>query len=390
MSNSGDRILLVENDPEISDLIARQTLRSVGYRVEVVPDASSAIKLALQTPPDLIIADLNIPGLSAKDLLYALTSQGVHTPVLVIANRGQEHDIIQAFRLGASDYIAWPSRDAEVLAAVENVLRRVQEGRDRQRLGKQVTEINHELQRTVRELTAIINIGKAVISITDQHILFQKIVDGAGQVAEANMAWLLVRDQESRAFLLTAQRGLPDVWAKKMNMPMDDGVSSLVAVSGETLAMAGDPLQQFRIASLGKAVCVVPIKVQAEVIGLLIVVRKEARPFSKTEQTLLEAVSDYASISLVNARLFKILNATVQAAREGMSRQNAIPEAVRNSVSEELKTAMYPIEVLLAGKSGQLSDEQRQALQTTRSALQRLARVVEKTTLPVPITLKTK
>ena len=134
----------------------------------------------------------------------------------------------------------------------------------------------------------------------------------------------------------------------------------------------------------------VPIKVQAEVIGLLIVVRKEARPFSKTEQTLLEAVSDYASISLVNARLFKILNATVQAAREGMSRQNAIPEAVRNSVSEELKTAMYPIEVLLAGKSGQLSDEQRQALQTTRSALQRLARVVEKTTLPVPITLKTK
>lgn len=390
MSNSGDRILLVENDPEISDLIARQTLRSVGYRVDVVPDASSAIKFALQTPPDLIIADLNIPGLSAKDLLYALTSQGVHTPVLVIANRGQEHDIIQAFRLGASDYIAWPSRDAEVLAAVENVLRRVQEGRDRQRLGKQVTEINHELQRTVRELTAIINIGKAVISITDQHILFQKIVDGAGQVAEANMAWLLVRDQESRAFLLTAQRGLPDVWAKKMNMPMDDGVSSLVAVSGETLAMAGDPLQQFRIANLGKAVCVVPIKVQAEVIGLLIVVRKEARPFSKTEQTLLEAVSDYASISLVNARLFKILNATVQAAREGMSRQNAIPEAVRNSVSEELKTAMYPIEVLLAGKSGQLSDEQKQALHTTHAALQRLELAAGKVTPPVPITLKTK
>ena len=106
MSNTGDRILLVENDPVISDLIARQTLRSVGYQVEVVPDASSAIKRVLQSPPDLIIADLNIPGLSAKDLLYALTSQGVNTPVLVIANKDQEHDIIQAFRLGAVDYIA--------------------------------------------------------------------------------------------------------------------------------------------------------------------------------------------------------------------------------------------------------------------------------------------
>ena len=390
MSNTGDRILLVENNPEISDLIARQTLRSVGYQVDVVPDSASAIKRALQTPPDLIIADLNLPGLSAKDLLYALTSQGVHTPLLVIANKGQEHDIIQAFRLGAADYIAWPSRDAEVLAAVERVLKRVHEVRDRQRLDLQFTEINHELQRKVRELTAIINIGKAVISVTDQRQLFQKIVDGAGLVANANMAWLLVRHQESKTFLLTAQRGLPEVWSNKMNMPMEDGVSALVALSGETLAIAGAPLQRFNIVNLGKSVCVVPIKVQSEVIGMLVVVRREARPFGGTEQTLLEAVADYASISLVNARLFKILNDTVQAARESVSRQNAIPEAVRSSVNEELKTAMYPIEVLLAGKSGRLSEEQRQALQTTRSALQRLARVVEKTTAPVPIPLKTK
>ena len=390
MSNTGDRILLVENDPVISDLIARQTLRSVGYQVEVVPDASSAIKRVLQSPPDLIIADLNIPGLSTQDLLYALTSQGVNTPMLVIANKDQEHDIIQAFRLGAVDYIAWPSRDAEVLAAVEHVLHRVQEGRDRQRLGQQVTQINHELQRTVRELTAIINIGKAVISITDQRILFQKIVDGAGQVAEANMAWLLVRDQETRAFLLTAQRGLPDALAKRLNMPIDDGVSALVALSGETLAMAGDPLKQFRIANLGRSVCVIPIKVQAEVIGMLIVVRREAQPFNKSEQTLLEAVADYASISLVNARLFTILNDTVQTARESEKRQNAILEAVRSSISEELKTAMYPLNVLLAGKSGPLSEEQKQALQTTRSALERLAHAAEQNAPSVSITQKTK
>jgi len=389
MSNTGDRILLVENDPEISDLIARQTLKSVGYQVDVVPDSTSAIKRALQIPPDLIIADLNLPGLSAKDMLYALNSQGVHTPLMVIANKGQEHDIIQAFRLGAVDYIAWPSRDAEVLSAVENVLRRVQEGRDRQRLGQQVTQINSELQRTVRELTAIINIGKAVISITDQRLLFQKIVDGAVQVTEANIAWLLVRDQESKAFLLMAQRGLPDVWAKKMNLPMDDGVSALVALSGETLAMAGDPLKQFRIINLGQSVCVVPLKVQSEVIGMLIVVRKDARPFTKTEQTLLEAVSDYASISLVNARLFRVLNETAQAAaRENKQQPTGISEAVRNSIFEELKAAIYPVDVLLAGKSGALTEEQKQALQTTRAALQRLAHVAEKVTVSVPISLK--
>src|SRR5262245_40146234 len=109
MASTGDRILLVENDPEISDIIARQALKSVGYHVDVVQDSSSAIKRSLQTPPDLVIADLNLPGLSAKDLLVALTSQGVNTPLLVIASKGQEQDIIQAFRLGAADYLLWPA-----------------------------------------------------------------------------------------------------------------------------------------------------------------------------------------------------------------------------------------------------------------------------------------
>ncbi|HLF75293.1 MAG TPA: response regulator [Anaerolineales bacterium] len=388
MAFSADRILLVENDPEISDIIARQALKSMGFQVDVVADSSAAIKQSLESPPDLIIADLNLPGLSAKDLLVALASQGVKTPLLVIAAKGQEQDIIQAFRLGAADYLLWPARDAEVVSAVERVLERVHDVRERQRLNLQLSETNDELQRKVRELTAIINIGKAVISITDQRFLFQKIIDGAVQVASANMAWLLVRDEESKSFLLIAQRGLPDTWARKMNMPLDDGVSGLVALSGETLSISGEPLLKFRVANLGKSVCTVPIKVQKEVIGLLVVVRKELRPFDKTEQTLLEAVADYASISLVNARLFRALKDSVESSKRGEKRQNALLEAIRNSISEELHSALYPIEVLLTEKPGPLSEAQRQALQTARAALQRLGRAAEKTTPPIPIRLK--
>ena len=388
MAFNADRILLVENDPEISDLIARQALKSVGLQVDVVADSSTAIKQALENPPDLIIADLNLPGLSAKDLIVALSSQGVNTPLLVIASKGQEQDIIQAFRLGAADYLLWPARDAEVVSVVERVLQGVHGARDRQRLDLQLSETNEEFQRKVRELTAIINIGKAVISITDQRFLFQKIVDGAAQVANANIVWLLVRDEESKTFLLLAQRGLPDAWARKMNMPLDDGVSGLVALSGETLSISGEPLLKFRVANLGKSVCAVPIKVQKEVIGMLIVVRKEARPFEKIEQTLLEAVSDYASISLVNARLFRALKDSVDSSKHGQKRQNALLEAIRSSINEELRAAIYPIDLLLTEKSGQLSEPQRQALQTSRAALQRLARAAEKTTPSIPIKLK--
>jgi FixJ family two-component response regulator len=385
---SGDRILLVEHDAEISDLIARQALKSVGYHVDVVSDSSSAIKYSVQNPPDLIIANLNLPGLSAKDLLIALSSQGVNTPLLVIAGKGQEQDIIQAFRLGAADYILWPARDAEVLSAVERVLGRVHEVRDRQRLDMKLSETNHELQRKVREITAIINIGKAVISITDQRSLFQKIVDGAAQVSDANVTWLLVRSDETKAFLLTAHHGLPEVWARKMNMPLDDGISGLVALSGESLSIAGEPLLKFRVANFGRAACAVPIKIQKEVIGALVAVRKDVRPFEKIEETLLEAVADYASISLVNARLFRALNDTIQSTRESEKRQNVLLENIRTAIIEDLKSATYPLDLLLTEMTGNLSERQREALKTARAALQRMSRATEKTTPPVPINLK--
>lgn len=388
MASAGDRILLIGQNPQISDIIARQALQSVGYRVDIVTDASAAIQYSIQTPPDLILVDLNLSGLSAKDLIIALTSQGIRTPVVVIADKGQEHDVIQAFRLGAADYIFWPARDAEVLSVVERVLGRVHDLHDRQRMDVQLSEINHELQRKVRELTAIMNIGKAVISITDQRFLLQKIVDGAIQVGEANIAWLLIRDEEGRGYLLSAHRGLPDSWARKMNMPLEDGISGLVALSGETLSISGDPLLRFRVADIGRAACAVPIKVQKEVIGMLLVVRREARSFEQEDQALLEAVADYASISLVNARLFSALNNAIQVARDAEKRQNALLESIRSSLTEDLKSAVYSIDLLLKGKAGNLSEPQREALKAARAALQRLARAVEKTTPPIPITLK--
>jgi len=142
---SGEQILIVESDPDIADLIGRQSLQPLGYQVTVLGDAASAIKFAIQTTPSLILANLNFfPGLSGKDMLAALSSQGVKSPVIVIAEKGQETDAIQAFRLGASDVIFWPVRDAEVVSVVERALRQTQESRERQKLDRQLKATNDE------------------------------------------------------------------------------------------------------------------------------------------------------------------------------------------------------------------------------------------------------
>lgn len=388
MMNSGERVVVVESDPDISDLIARQALQPLGYQVTVVSDASAVLQQALQTPPDLLIANLSLPGLNAKDLMVALSSQGVNVPLVVVAEKGQEEDIIQAFRVGAVDYLHWPARDAEVVSVVERALRQTREARTRLRLDQQLQNVNAELKRKVNELTAIISIGKAVVSITDQRRLFLRIVEGAIQLVQADLGWLMLRDEASKVYLLAAQRNLPEGWAKKLHQPLEDGISSLVTLSGETLLIHGKPLERFKVSVLGKAAAVVPIKVRGEVIGLLLVLRKEEHPFKKNEQTLLEAVADYASVSLVNVRLFRALEQAAESAKSGAKRQNAQLEAVREAVRDEIQAAKYPIELLLTEKPGPLTDQQRQALQTSQSALYRLSRATEKTVPPVAVSVK--
>ncbi|WKZ37548.1 MAG: response regulator [Anaerolineales bacterium] len=376
---TGVQILIVESDPDISDLIGRQSLQPLGYQVTVVGDAASALKRAAQTPPDLILANLNLPGLSGKDLLAALNSQGVKSPLIVIAEKGQEADAIQAFRLGATDVLFWPLRDAEVVSIVERALRQTQETRERQKLDRQLKAANEELQHRLRDLTTILATAKAVVLMTDQRMLFDRILESAMQVAEADMCWLMLREEKSNVYLLRAQRNLPDAWAKKMNQPVDDGLSSLVALSGESLLMNGAPLQKFKLAVLGKAVGVIPIKIKNEVIGLLIVVRRNDRELSRDAQTMLEAMADFASISLVNARLFRALEQTAENARAGEKQRHAALEMIREAIHSELQAAGYPLNLVLTEMPGTLNPDQRKALESVQAALQRLSRSSEKT-----------
>ena len=376
---TGERILIVENDPDISDLIGRQALKPLGYQVTVVGDAGSALKFAAQTPPDLILANINLQGLSGKDLLAALNSQNVKSPVIVIAEKGQEHDAIQAFRLGATDVMFWPLRDAEVVSIVERALRQTQETRERQKLDRQLKVTNDELQRRLRDMTTILSIAKAVTSVTDQRYLFDRILESAMQLGEADMCWLMLREDRGNNYSLRAQRGLPDAWSKKMNQPVDDGISSLVALSGESLFMNGSPLQKFKIASLGKSAGVVPIKIKNEVIGLMIIVRKNDREFVRDSQTMLEAMADYASISLVNARLFRALEQTAESARIGEKARYATLEALRKIIRTEVEAAVYPLNLVLTEMPGALNPEQKKALETVKAALQKLSRASENT-----------
>jgi DNA-binding response OmpR family regulator len=391
MVSGRDRILVVENDPVVADLIGRQALQVVGYQVGLVGDANSAIARAIQWIPDVMLVDVNLSGLSGKDLLVALKSQGMQTPVILLAQRGQEADIIQSFRLGAADYLLLPVREAEVVAVVERVLKQVHERQERERLAQQLQTTNQELQLRVRELTTLFAVGKAVTSTIDLSTLLRKILAGAVSVTQADLGWFLMRDDAQKPFTLVAERNLPASLGLRVGQAWDDGVSKLVAMSGEALAIHGEPLKRFKISLLGRSAVIAPIRAlqrnQPTVIGLLAMMRRQAVAFTTSEQHLLEALADYASIALVNANVIhsaeeraRSLQAAVDTARLAEEVNAGRLQVLRSQVDGSLAAASA--ELAQAG-----GGSERSGLQQTLGALRRLAQETAPVTLDDPLKL---
>lgn len=383
MSALQDRILLVEKDPEIYDLINHQVLQPQGYRVKVVHSSPQAIQEVSRFSPDLVIANLNLPGLSGKDLLAAFSSLGRNIPIIIIVEKGVDSEIVQAFRLGAFDFIALPLREAEVVATVERALRQVRAQRERDQLAAQFNQTNLELQRRIRELTTIITVGKAVTSITDQSQLFEKIVEGAIFVSEAECGWLLTRIDPNRSFKLSAFKNLPQSLEAKLNLSWDDGVSSEAAHSGKPLSLYGEQLKNLKILRTIRALMVMPVKVMDQVLGLLVVTRPDATPFTTNQQLLLGTISDYTSMLLLNMSLFQVLDEKTQSLHQLAEKKHTEPpinQEAQNHFKKELRvplmTALGYLGMLVDGQMGALSSEQNDALRVSKDKLQQVLNMI--------------
>jgi DNA-binding response OmpR family regulator len=116
------RILVVDDEPAVTDLLA-YNLRRSGYEVMTTGDGRSALRLARESQPDLILLDLMIPEIDGLDVCRELRKTG-DVPIIMITARGEEIDRVVGLELGADDYVAKPFSVRELMARVKAVLRR--------------------------------------------------------------------------------------------------------------------------------------------------------------------------------------------------------------------------------------------------------------------------
>jgi DNA-binding response OmpR family regulator len=121
------RILVVEDDPDIGELMAH-ALRQSGHTAEVVTSGTDALARARAHPPDLVILDLMLPGLDGLQVCRALRGEEptAAVPIIMVTARAEEADRIGGLELGADDYVTKPFSPRELVARVAALLRRSQ------------------------------------------------------------------------------------------------------------------------------------------------------------------------------------------------------------------------------------------------------------------------
>lgn len=117
-----DLILLVDDEPKIVKL-ARDYLEAGGFRVAAAGDGKTALAAFRYEQPDLVVLDLNLPGMNGLDVCRAIRREA-DTPIIMLTARVEEVDRLIGLELGADDYITKPFSPRELVARVRAVLRR--------------------------------------------------------------------------------------------------------------------------------------------------------------------------------------------------------------------------------------------------------------------------
>jgi two-component system phosphate regulon response regulator PhoB len=120
------RLLLVEDDRALADLLIWHFSRE-GYEIVRTADGDEALLLAEEQPPDLVILDWMIEGVTGIEVCRRLRRRAstAHVPIIMLTARGEESDRIRGLETGADDYVTKPFSPRELIARVGAVLRRM-------------------------------------------------------------------------------------------------------------------------------------------------------------------------------------------------------------------------------------------------------------------------
>ena len=214
-----ERILIVEDEKNLAEALA-YNLRQEGWVPQLVATGEEALEQFHKRPPDLVLLDWMLPGLSGLEVCRRMRILA-DTPILMLTARGEERDKVQGLELGADDYITKPFSLAELKARIRVQLRK-RSGTESLMLGRltidrpkfQATKDNQLLSLTKKEFLLLWELASHAGVVIPSEALLRRVWGddffGEDQTLQVHIRWLRekIEDDPSRPTWIQTIRGV--------------------------------------------------------------------------------------------------------------------------------------------------------------------------------------
>lgn len=322
-------ILIVDDQPD-NLYVLQRLLKGHGYDVLQAENGATALKIATERLPDLILLDVMMPEMDGFEVVQRLrdNAQTRNLPVVLLtANAPDERLKIQGLKLGADEYLTQPINNNELLARVQALLR--------------TKQTQDELLLRNTQLAALLDIVQASTSTLELEEVGRRLVERALSAAHMDVGgiWLL----EDDTLMCLAQQGYSaDVQEERQRISLAESRVSREAMSrrepifGATKDLYGT---KSSIAHDAETIIVLPLLHRAEALGVLYLGTRQQRTFSADDLTFLSAIANAAATAVRNARLFK----QTDEQRQQLKQADVEKDEFISIISHELKNPLASI-----------------------------------------------
>jgi len=313
------RILVVDDEPHVVQIF-QDLLAQRGYEVESSSNGDDAIVKVTTGRFDLVLTDINLPGVDGLEVVRAAKAADKDTCVILITGYASTTTAIDALRQGAYDYITKPFDLWETAKAIERGLESRFLVLENRRLVSSLERANRELQqhelilsRMVKEatqrITALYEAGKEISTSLSRQATLEVIVNHVSKLVGAEASLVFLYDTDAGDYAAEAGAGVPLEKLRTYRFGNGGGLhgQSVRSVAPVRCASVADTVgvEEFLTELSATSALVVPLLTNESPMGTITALRRDGRAFTPDDQELLTMFASQASIAVTNAILYE-------------------------------------------------------------------------------------
>jgi len=376
------RILVVDDEEQVVQIF-QDLLTQQGYEVVSCSNGDDAIAKVTTDNFDLVLTDINLPGVDGLEVVRAAKAADKDTCVILITGCASTTTAIDALRQGAYDYITKPFDLWETAKAIERGLESRLLARENRRLIRELETANTELQQhevilrrkveqAIHRQAALIEAGKAISKSLNLHDTCQVVAEQAARMVGVSRCVIFLLDAGSDEYLAEAATGVDPALLPMMRFQTGVGYHGQTVVDAQG-RIVEDLKTQVGTESLWEHLpatnaLILPMVSKESVIGTLTALDHEGG-FSREDQDVLSMLASQATIAIANAHLY-------ERTKELDRLKSEFVAVVSHEVRTPLTSIKGSLELLADRRFMELPTPQRELLSISQANTERLITLI--------------